>query len=139
MSKKSFKDNPAMAFLSNSKQTHDTTQQEVQEHTQEQIQDTAYDNTQETALEQAQQDTQNKVCQVLRIETQENMQLNEAIPITNYVRTQGRKGHKKPRINLAFDSDSLLNQIRIQADREGKSITQLMNEAIIIYLNSAKK
>lgn len=95
--KKSFKDNPALAFI--------TSTQEVDE---------KHNDTQE--------------------DTQYNVQLSRP----GYVRTQGRKGHKKPRINLAFDSNELLDRIRKQAEREKKSITQLMNEAIVIYLNDHK-
>lgn len=56
-----------------------------------------------------------------------------------YIKTQGRKGHKKPRINLAFDSEAFLNKIRIRAEREGKSITQFVNDAVAYYLESTKK
>jgi len=56
-----------------------------------------------------------------------------------YVRTQGRKGHKKPRINLAFDSDNFLDKIRTRAEREGKSITQFVNDAVAHYLENTKK
>ena len=52
-----------------------------------------------------------------------------------YVRTQGRKGQKKPRINLAFDSEDFLNNIRERADKNGMSITQLVNEAVSYYLD----
>ena len=68
-------------------------------------------------------------------EAQEDTQL---LKRTGYVRTQGRKGHKKPRINLAFDSDIFLDKIRVRAEREGKSITQFVNDAICYYFDNAK-
>jgi len=52
-----------------------------------------------------------------------------------YTRTQGRKGHKKPRINLAFDSEEFLDEIRVRAGRDGMSVTQLVNEAVARYLD----
>jgi hypothetical protein len=55
-----------------------------------------------------------------------------------YIKTQGRKGHKKPRINLAFDSDAFLDQIRTYSEREGKSITQFVNDAVAYYIENVK-
>jgi len=55
-----------------------------------------------------------------------------------YVKTQGRKGHKKPRINLAFDSEAFLNEIRTYSEREGKSITQFVNDAVAYYIENIK-
>ena len=52
-----------------------------------------------------------------------------------YVRTQGRKGRKKPRINLAFDSDEFLGEVRARAGQEGMSVTQLVNIAVAHYLD----
>jgi hypothetical protein len=107
MSKKNFKNNPALAFISPHEATHEVTCESAQY------------NTQETAQEEI-----------------------PFIPSNNtrkgYIRTQGRKGHKKPRINLAFDSDAFLNEIRIRAKREGKSITQFVNEAVTFYLESVR-
>lgn len=111
MSKKSFKDNPAMAFISHK---NETTQQEAQ--------NVKYEKTQEYT----------------QYNTQQDISITKQLPREGYIRTQGRKGHKKPRINLAFDSDDLLNKVRMQAEKEGKSITQLMNEAILIYLRNIK-
>lgn len=86
-----------------------------------------------------QEDTQ----QDTHFNTQENTLDNtyDEVPIIRreYVRTQGRKGHKKPRINLAFDSDDFLAKIRKQADKEGKSITQFVNDAVALYLRQVKK
>lgn len=53
-----------------------------------------------------------------------------------YIRTQGRKGKKKPRINLAFDSSEFLDQIRLCAEAENKSITQFVNDAVAIYIKN---
>jgi len=62
----------------------------------------------------------------------------EPAPRNDYIRTQGRKGHKKPRINLAFDSDTFLDEIRKRAERDGMSITQLVNDAVAFYLKKTK-
>jgi len=67
-------------------------------------------------------------------DTQEVTQKNLQSERKDYIRTQGRKGHKKPRINLAFDSDAFLDKIRARAEREGKSITQFVNDAVAYYL-----
>ena len=120
MSKKSFKDNPALAYLSN---------------TQEVAQKDAHDDTQDVAHEaksHADAPTLNK--QPSAVGAKSDLQ-------RPYVRTQGRKGQKKPRINLAFDSDEFLDEIRIRADQNGMSITQLVNDAVAYYLSktTAKK
>ena len=70
--------------------------------------------------------------------TQEHTQEAESIGHGQYIRTQGRKGHKKPRINLAFDSERFLNEIRERADTDGMSITQFVNKACSYYLNKTK-
>jgi len=95
MSKKNFKDSPALAYIK--PQSH-TQQEEEHESTQEHTQEVAPDRK-------------------------------------DYIRTQGRKGQKKPRINLAFDSAEFLDKIRTCADREGKSITQFVNDAVAYYLD----
>jgi hypothetical protein len=92
MSKKNFKDSPALAYIK--------PQNNAQEHTQE--------------------------------DTQE-------VDAKNYVKTQGRRGQKKPRINLAFNSEDFLDQIRVSAEREGKSITQFVNDAVAYYLEKVNK
>jgi len=56
-----------------------------------------------------------------------------------YIKTQGRKGHKKPRINLAFDSNAFLDQIRTYSKREGKSITQFVNDAVAYYIENVSR
>jgi len=91
----------------------------------------AQEDTQEVVQEVAQQDTQ----EVAQQDTQEV----ENIEHRQYIRTQGRKGHKKPRINLAFDSKDFLNEIRERANRDGTSITQFVNEACAYYLEKIKK
>ena len=93
MSKKQFKDSPALAFIN--------------------PQENTYEQTQEKKHVDTQQETQER---------------------SGYIRTQGRKGFKKPRINLAFDSEMFLDKIRNQADKEGKSITQLVNDVVSDYL-----
>jgi len=107
MSKKSFKDNPALAFIKPQEHTQDDTQPDTQApETDPEIGAAPFDQSDNTRK--------------------------------GYIRTQGRKGHKKPRINLAFDSDAFLDKIRTRAEREGKSITQFVNEAVSFYLDSTK-
>jgi hypothetical protein len=101
MPKKSFKGNPALAFIS--------TQEDAQEA------------TREVAHE------------VTMPSNSGHSTTSTAIPIS-YVKTQGRKGHHKPRINLAFDSDAFLDTVRERAAQEGKSITQFVNDAVSYYL-----
>ena len=55
------------------------------------------------------------------------------------VRTQGRKGRKKPRINLAFESAAFLASVRECAEAEGKSVTQFINDAAAYYIRSKHK
>ena len=112
MPKKSFKDNPAMTFINTPKTN---TQEEVQEVTHEHTQQDIYEDVQENTHEV--ESVERRLC----------------------IRTQGRKGHKKPRINLAFDSEIFLNEIRKRADLNGMSITQLVNEAVAYYLDKIKK
>ena len=91
MSKKNFKDSPALAYI----KPQSNAQEDTQQHTQEDAQE---------------------------------------VDAKNYVKTQGRRGQKKPRINLAFNSEDFLDQIRVSAEREGKSITQFVNDAVAYYL-----
>lgn len=86
-------------------------------------------NSKNDTQEQPQEDTQEH--------TQDDAQEDTQELLTN-VRTQGRKGQKKPRINLAFDSEEFLKKIRIRADKDNKSITQLVNEAVAYYLQHTK-
>jgi len=110
MSKKQFKDSPALAFI------------KPQENVYEKAQEENYDETQYNT----QQNTQNSTQQ-------------EAQERTGYIRTQGRKGFKKPRINLAFDSEIFLDKIRNQADKERKSITQFVNDVVADYLKKCER
>jgi len=103
MSKKSFKDNPALAFLSD---------------------------TQEDTQEARPRSKAHKRQEPSPIPAAEAPQLKRP-----YMRTQGRKGQKKPRINLAFDSVEFLDEIRCRAERDGMSVTQLVNEAVAQYLD----
>lgn len=52
-----------------------------------------------------------------------------------YIRTQGRKGKKKPRINMAFEPH-LYEFIRAEAERQDISLTQFVNEIIEFYRKS---
>jgi len=103
MSKKSFQNSPALAFIKLVKHKHD--EQEVKQ--------------EDSQVEQ-------EATQVEQKTTQSSMHTQ--------IRTQGRKGNKKPRINLAFDSEDFLDQIRICATNEGKSITQFVNDAVYHYM-----
>jgi hypothetical protein len=116
MSKKNFKESPALAYIK--------PQVNTQEVAQEQTDDTTQENTQEVVQEQTDDTTQENTQEAGR---------------KGYVKTQGRKGHKKPRINLAFDSEAFLDRIHIQSEREGKSITQFVNDAVAYYLERMNK
>jgi len=83
----------------------------------------------------AQHDTQEVNTEYTHEDTQQLQQTERK----GYIRTQGRKGHKKPRINLAFDSEDFLDKIRIRAEREDKSITQFVNDAVAYYIENVKK
>jgi hypothetical protein len=83
--------------------------------------------------------TQEEAQEITHEHTQDDVHEVESVERRLYIRTQGRKGHKKPRINLAFDSEVFLNEIREQADKNGMSITQLVNEAVAYYLDKIKK
>lgn len=110
MSKKNFKDSPALAFI----------------------------NPQENAQDSAPVETQKNTQQVSSDDTQ-NIAQDEAQERKGYIRTQGRKGFKKPRINLAFDSEMFLDKIRTRADYEGKSITQFVNDIVADYLKKCER
>lgn len=138
MSKKDFKNNPALAYISSNKEniTHEVTQYDIQDDIYEIAREVVQEFTHEAVQEDTHKVIQEDTHESIQEDTHEVIQDDIKIQINGYIRTQGRKGHKKPRINLAFDSDSLLNRIRKQSEKEGKSITQLMNESIITYLNN---
>ena len=77
-------------------------------------QDNTQYNTHEANDEYAQEDTQQ-------------------IERKGYIRTQGRKGHKKPKITISIDSPQLMDEIRVYADYEGMSLTQYVNESVAHY------
>jgi len=114
MSKKNFKDSPALAFIKPQSNAHEALQEDVQNDTHEEAYKKAYDDTHNHA--------------------QENASVRGG-----YVRTQGRKGYKKPRINLAFDSVAFLDKIREYAESEGKSITQFVNDSVACYIERKSK
>jgi len=104
--------NPAMQFISHAADAHEVTQ------------DTAHDDANEKTHEEAQEAALGAA--------------QEKRP--GYIRTQGRKGHKKPRFNLAIDSYALLEKIHARAEIEDKSITQFINDVLYLYLkNKARK
>lgn len=108
MSKKNFKDSPALAFIKPQGNTYEDAQYKAQENTQNPTDKYTHEGAQEVERK-------------------------------GYIRTQGRKGYKKPRINLAFDSEAFLDKIRVRAEREGKSITQFVNDAVAYYIENTKK
>ena len=130
MSRKQFKDSPALAFI------------KPQDNVQEQNQEEVYDNTQIITQDNTQQNTPNRIQVNEQYDTQQytyNNTQQEVHERKGYIRTQGRKGFKKPRINLAFDSEIFLDKIRNQAEQEGKSITQLVNEIMADYLKKCER
>jgi len=145
MAKKNFKDNPALAYIDAQYDAQEVTQDDTQQHAHEDAQEVSQQNAPDrsvlpplptspknsnkiTHIPSTHEDTQ----QHAQDDTQEDAQ---EVVRHGYIKTQGRKGHSKPRINLAFDSDAFLNKIRVRADREGMSITQFVNEAVAYYLN----
>ena len=137
MSKKQFKDSPAIAFINPQENAYEQTQGNAYEQTQgnayERTQGNAHERTQENAYEQTQENAYEQTQEIKHDDTQQETQER-----AGYIRTQGRKGFKKPRINLAFDSEIFLDKIRNQADKEGKSITQFVNDVIADYLKKCK-
>ena len=114
MSKKNFKDSPALAFIKPQSHAHEAKQEGAQNDAHENLHEKTYD------------DAYNHV--------HEDASVREG-----YVRTQGRKGYKKPRINLAFDSVAFLDKIREYAEIEGKSITQFVNDSVACYIERKSK
>ena len=122
MSKKNFRNNPALSFISAPEETPSVA------HYEEQL--IAHVDT-HVVHETIAQDHAQEV-------TRDEMSVFPSDGRKNYIRTQGRKGYKKPRINLAFDSDAFLDMVRVRAEREGKSITQFVNDAVAYYLETTK-
>lgn len=69
--------------------------------------------------------------------THENPQ-EECPELRRTIRTQGRKGKKKPRINMAFEPD-IYEYVRDQAEREDKSLTQCVNDILYEHMKLHKK
>lgn len=80
-----------------------------------------------SAQEEPQEDTQEVTQEMARPSTDEGH--------PTYIRTQGRKGKKKPRINMAFEPH-LYEFIRVEAERQDISLTQFVNEIIEFYRKS---
>jgi len=118
---KSFKNNPALSCIS----TQEDAQEVTQEVTPKRIQKTASE-PKRTVPHKA---------EPVREDVSEQMPRERH----GYVRTQGRKGFKKPRINLAFDSEAFLEEIRKHSEKQGISITQFVNDAAAFYLDVQKK
>lgn len=58
-----------------------------------------------------------------------NDDAQEAVEVQDELRTQGRKGEKLPRINLAF-SPTNYDFIKVMAALHGKNLTQYINDII---------
>jgi hypothetical protein len=124
MSKKDFANSPAlrspaMGFISANAQVN------VQDDVQEVVQGIEHKIPNNNAIKRKSTitNTQEDVQEVVQEHTQHR------------IRTQGRKGFKKPRINMAFDN---LDRIRRRAEYEGKSITQFVNDIVADYLDHRK-
>jgi hypothetical protein len=124
MSKKDFANSPAlrspaMGFISTNAQSN------VQDDVQEVVQGIKHKIPNNSAIKR----------KSMAINTQEDVQEVAQEYTRHRIRTQGRKGFKKPRINMAFDD---LEQIRRRVEYEGKSITQFVNDIVADYLDRRK-
>jgi len=128
--KKNFRNNPALAFMNAQEAAQEVEPQEEQERAHDVAQYATPEDAQEEERDQAHEVTYEDAY----VTTQEVAYEHTSVLRESYVRTQGRKGQKKPRISLAFDSAAYLDVIRTHADREGKSITQFVNDAVRYYL-----
>lgn len=126
MPKKSFKDSTrsSVASVFMSKQNP---QEDTQQETQEVIQETKQEVIQDKAQQNAQQDTQEVACNDEQVKSERRT-----------VRTQGRKGKKKPRINMAFEPD-IYEYIQKRAVKEDKSLTQYVNDVLYEKMMAQKK
>jgi len=100
--------NPALSFINTN------AQEEVQDDVQEIIPHASVNTATSTI---AIQDNTQEVVQEITTPTR--------------IRTQGRKGCKKPRINMAFDE---LDLIKRRAAFENKSVTQFVNDVVGLYI-----
>jgi hypothetical protein len=122
MPKKNFKNiNPAMAFISDTDEKKEASNivydtQEVQ-------------HTHEEQQEHEAQDVQD-ACEV---QYEQNAHKVQDVQIVQG--TQGKKGQKLPRINMAFSPDNL-EYLQIISRIEGKSITEYVNKLIRIDSSS---
>lgn len=115
MNKKSFKDsNPAMAFISKPEvnNKHKSESDSIEDREVQNTDSAPY--TQEVQLEQEVQGTQESVRKTPK--------------------TQGKKGQKLPRINMAFDEENI-EYLRLISRIRGVSMTQYVND----LLNEDKK
>ena len=53
----------------------------------------------------------------------------------NHISTQGRKGHKKPRFDHAFDSERLKKLVYKEAERLDMSATNFINDVLWDYFD----
>ena len=134
MNRKGFRNSPALSFMRPQEAAPEEQHEEAHEYAQEEIQQKELYHAQKQDYEIAQEATRKNTQDETLVDTYEDAQEHTPVVRGPYVRTQGRKGQKKPRINLAFDSAAYLETIRVHADREGKSITQFVNDAVAYYL-----
>jgi len=118
--------------------TQPLVQELVQEEAQPLVQDVVQEVTQthkqgNTGL-LVQDETQEPTQPLVQVATHEAVQEVTEKAARGYIATQGRKGLKKPRINLAIDSPAFFEAIRTRAKRDNKTLSQLINEAIAFYL-----
>ena len=97
---------------------------------QEEVQEDVQEATQEVEHKKATNAPDSEVSTLTNTQEVTQEAVQEYVPTK--IRTQGRKGFKKPRINMAFDD---LDRIRRRADYEGKSVTQFVNDAVEFYLH----
>ena len=124
MAKKSFKDSARASVASAFMSSHAA-------------QEDAYDQVQEDTQEIVQQAEQNITQEVTQQQPQYTPQ-QETLERRRPIRTQGRKGKKKPRINMAFEPD-IYEYVRAEAEREDKSITQCVNDILYQHMKLHKK
>lgn len=128
MAKKSFKDSARASVASAFMSSH-AAQGDTQENAQDVIQ---------KVIQQAEHDVAQEVTQDYTQQHPQDTPQQETLEIRRPIRTQGRKGKKKPRINMAFEPD-IYEYVRAEAEREDKSITQCVNDILYQHMKLHKK
>jgi hypothetical protein len=119
-------------------QTQEAVQDDIQPIVQVQAQDKSQEAMrhliQEPIQDIVQEEAQEPLTILVQVQTQDAVQDVTAKAARGYIATQGRKGMKKPRVNLAIDSPAFFEAIRTRTKRDNKTLSQLINEAIAFYL-----